>query len=204
MSIQLFSSMDQRGPTHTVRSSREERDTLLSSLSLELWQHEGEERVMSDGMQLLCNFPSPGGIMQLTKNFPYFTTDIIQMSIQSVQHTVTNPARYDTVIIIIAVPLWIKNTSEKTLMPLLWRSFVQFELLHTSLSLCLCFFFFFDFLCEEPLEGRKRGKTNRGENTLSRQICSHPKTRMPHLLLGKLRPHITHAQWTLHIDQYYW
>lgn len=63
-------------------------------------------------------------------------------------HAVTDPAGHHTVIIVIAVPLWIKTTGEKTLTAFLRAQFehLQVELLHTSLSLCLCFFFFFDFL----------------------------------------------------------
>lgn len=62
-------------------------------------------------------------------------------------HTATNPAGHDTVIIVTAVPLRTKNTSDKLFLcgPLLH---LQDECLHTSLSLCLCFFFFFDFLFE--------------------------------------------------------
>lgn len=82
------------------------------------------------------------------------------MSVQSVPHTATDPAGYYTAVVVIAVPLRIKNTSEK---PFLCRPFVhlQVERLHTSLSLCLCFFFFFDFLCEcedEPLEWDREGE----------------------------------------------
>lgn len=38
----------ERATTRTVRSSLEARDTRLSSLSLELWQHEKKRRLMSD------------------------------------------------------------------------------------------------------------------------------------------------------------
>lgn len=94
------------GPTRTVRSSLEERDTLLSSLSLELWQHEKEE---GHEWQVV-------GFSRHLQTLPYSTAD--QMSAQSDEHTATNPAGHYTVIVVVAVPLRIKHTSEKH-----WRHF---------------------------------------------------------------------------------
>lgn len=47
------------------------------------------------------------------QTFLHSKTDRMQMSVRSVYHTATDPAGYDTVFIVVAVPLWIKNTSEK-------------------------------------------------------------------------------------------
>lgn len=187
-----------RRPTRTVRSSLEERDTLLSSLSLELWRHEKDE----------------GHEWQDAGLFMYSTTDQTQMSEQSVPHTATDPAGCYTAVVVIAVPLRIKIMSEK---PFLCRPFVhlQVELLHTSLSLCLCFFFFFDFLCEcddEPLEWETGRENTKGENTPSGQIYPCHKIRLSYaqhtlnrvknhtvtlllllLLIGKPKQHTPHT-----------
>lgn len=60
MSLYSYSAIRMRGgPTRTVRSSlEEERDTLLSSLSLELWQHDKEEAHEWQVVETLTSTPS--------------------------------------------------------------------------------------------------------------------------------------------------
>lgn len=165
--------MDQRWTARTVRSSLE-RDTLLSSLSLELWQKEESCEQM-----LHKPFPPPpptslNALISLTHS--YWPCQIWRC----IRHHSRFSANQE--------PEW------NTQIPTLFVPCVQqFELLHTSLSLCLCFFFFFDFLCEEePLRVKRSRAEKYNTEPFGRQVweCRSKPSCLPNV----------HAQMTLHTE----
>lgn len=146
-SLYRCSAIKTRGPTRTVRSSLEERDTLLSSLSLELWQQDTQEQ-HEDTLTLSRK------LQQTTR-----------LNHQSHTHT--------QLLTLLDRTLWsssgpflcehrtrVRNSGVMSVWDL-----QDTELLPTSLSLCLCFFFLFDFVSEEEsLEWEKRVSTVEGKH----------------------------------------
>lgn len=135
-----------------MRSSLEERDALLSSLSLELCRREKDEG---------HEWQDAGSVKTFASIPVFYNGTQCECS-----HTHTHNHW----------PCWIKrcsrhhsrssaNTEDEWESVPVHATCAVTGFLHTSLSLCLCFFFFFDFLCEseeEPLErGTERGRTRR-------------------------------------------
>lgn len=181
-SVKLFGGMDQRWTARTVRSSLE-RDTLLSSLSLELWQKEEScEQVLYKPFFWYFNknknflFPHISLNATISSTHNYWPCQIWRCIRHHSRFSVKEEPEWNTQIPPLSVPC-----------------VQQFERLHTSLSLCLCFFFFFDFLCEEePLRVKRSRAEKYNTEEFGRQVweCrSNPRS----------TPNI-HARMTLHTE----